>query len=76
MPEVGAVLDTKENNFKDIFQNLQEIVLQYVVSNYKKVVDLDTLIIKLEDFYLSSKKPIAPTLTRNRVPTEISKKIY
>ena len=54
MSEVGTVLRTKDDNFKEIFQNLQESVLQYVVSNYKKGVYLETPIIKLKDFGLSS----------------------
>ena len=47
MPEVGAVIRTKDENHKESFQNLQECVLQYVVENYKKGVDLDTLVRKL-----------------------------
>ena len=55
MPEVGAVLRTKDNNFKEILQNLQEIVLQYVMANYKKGVYLAPLMRKIEDVDLSSK---------------------
>ena len=55
MPEVGAVLGTKGENSKESFQNLQESVLQYVVENYKKGVDLEPLVRKLEDIDLSSK---------------------
>ena len=47
MPEVGAVLGTKDKNYKESFQNLQECVLNYVVENYKKGVDLAPLIKKL-----------------------------
>ena len=47
MPEVVAVLGTKDENYKKIFQNLQECVLQCVVENYKKGVDLAPLITKL-----------------------------
>ena len=34
--EVGAVLRTKDKIYKEIFQNLQGCVLQYMVENYKK----------------------------------------
>ena len=47
VPEVGAVLGTKDKNYKESFQNLQECVLNYVVENYKKGVDLAPLINKL-----------------------------
>ena len=47
VPEVGAVLGTKDKNYKESFQNLQECVLNYVVENYKKGVDLAPLIKKL-----------------------------
>ena len=66
MPEVGAVLGTKDENYKESFQNLQECVLQHVMENYKKWVDLVPLIRKLEDVELSSKEPEAPTGTGNR----------
>ena len=49
MPEVVIVLGTKDENHKESFQNLQECVLQYVVTNYKKGVYLEPLIRKLED---------------------------
>ena len=49
MPKVGAVLKTKDGNRKENFQSLQENVLQCVVKNYKKWVDLATLTRKLED---------------------------
>ena len=45
--EVDSVLGTKDNNFKESFQNFQESVLQYVVENYKKWVDIVTIIRKL-----------------------------
>ena len=76
MPEVGAVLRTKGENYKESFQNLQECVLQYVVSIYKKGEDILPLNRKIEDFDQSSKKPTAPTGTGTRAPTEISKKRY
>ena len=76
MPEVGAVLGTKDENYKESFQNLQECVLQHVMENYKKWVDLVPLIRKLEDVELSSKEYTAPIETRNKDPTEKSKKIY
>ena len=47
MPEVGAVLGTKYENFNEIFQNLQYSAFQYVVKNYKKGVYLAPLIRKL-----------------------------
>ena len=74
MPEVGTVLGTKDENYKESFQNLQECVLQYVVANYKKLVDLTPLIMKLEGVDLSSKEPTAPTEIRNRAPIEIARK--
>ena len=55
---------------------MQENSLQYVVTNYKKWVDLSPLIRKIEDVDLSSKKYTAPIETRNKDPTEKSKKIY
>ena len=76
VPEVGAVIRTKDENHKESFQNLQECVLQYVVENYKKGVDIAPLIRNLENVEESSKEPKAPTGTGNRAPTEISKKIY
>ena len=66
VPEVGAVLRNKDENYKESFQNLQECVLQHVMENYKKWVDLVPLIRKLEDVELSSKEPEAPTGTGNR----------
>ena len=45
--EVDSVLGTKDDNFKESFQNFQESVLQYVVENYKKWVDIVTIIRKL-----------------------------
>ena len=36
MPAVGAVIRTKDENFKESFQNLKAIVLKYLVENYKK----------------------------------------
>ena len=47
-----------------------------MVENYKKRVYLAPRIRKLDDVDLSSKEPTAPTGTRNKVPTEIYKKIY
>ena len=76
MPEVGAVLGTKDKNYKDIFQNLQEYALQCLVVKYKKELDIYTLIKKLEDADLSIKEPTAPTGTRNRDPIETAKKLY
>ena len=54
MPEVGAGLGTKDKKFKEISQNLQESLLQYMVENYKKWVYLASLVSKLEEIYLSS----------------------
>ena len=51
-PEVGALIGTKDKNFKEILKNLLEIVLQYAVKNYNKWVDLAPLIMKLYDAYL------------------------
>ena len=76
MPEVGTVLRTKYENYKESFQNLQEYVLQYLVAKYKKGVDLAPLTRKLEDVDISSKEPTATTGTGNRDPTEIAKKRY
>ena len=76
MPENGAVLDTKYENYKESLQNLQECVFPYVVVNYKKGVDLEPLIRKLEDVDISIKEPTAPTVTGNRAPPEISKTRY
>ena len=36
MPTFGAVLRTKDENYKVSIQNLQENVLQYVAVNYNK----------------------------------------
>ena len=47
LPEVGAVLGTRDNNFKESFQNLQEGVLQYVLAIYKKGLDIAPLVRKL-----------------------------
>ena len=47
MPSVGTVLGTKDENFKEIFQNVQESVLKDVVENYKNGVDLAPLTRKL-----------------------------
>ena len=44
MPEIGTVIGKKDENFKEIFQKFQESVLHNVMSNYKKGVDLATLI--------------------------------
>ena len=55
MLEFGAVLSSKEENIKEIFQNFQESVLQYVVEKYSKGVDIVPLIRKIEDVDLSSK---------------------
>ena len=74
--EVGAVLRTKDDNYNETFQNLQECVLQYVVENYKKGVDLAPLIRKLEDVDLSSKEPKVLIETINRAPAETDMKIY
>ena len=76
MPEVGAVLGTKGENSKESFQNLQESVLQYVVENYKKGVHIETFIMKLEEFDLSSKEPTETTGPGKKDPTEIAKKRY
>ena len=70
------MLRTKDQNCKEIFLNLHESALQYVVENYKKEVYLEPLIKKLEDVYLSSKEPAATTGTGNKGPIEIAKKIY
>ena len=43
MPEFGAVLGTKDENFKESYQNLQESVLKHVVENYKKGEELAPL---------------------------------
>ena len=69
MPEVGAVLRTKDENYKEILPNLQECVLQYVLEKYKKWVYLDPLIRKLEDVDQSRTDAIAPTGTGTRAPT-------
>ena len=76
MLEVGAVIGTKDTNFKESFQNLQECVLKYVAENYKKGVDLVPLISKLEDFELSSKEPKSSIGNGSKDLTEISKKRY
>ena len=57
------MLGTKDENYKESYQNLLECVLQYVVANCKKVVDLAPLIRKLEDVDLSSNELTAPTGT-------------
>ena len=49
------MLGTNDENYKKTFQNLKGCVLQYVVENYKKWVDIVHLTRKLEDVYLSSK---------------------
>ena len=50
--------------------------MQYVAENYKKGLDIATIIRKMEDVDLSSKEPISSTGTGTRAPTEITKKIY
>ena len=47
MSDVGTVLGTKYNNFRESFQNLQESVLQYLVEKYKKGIDLSPLTRKI-----------------------------
>ena len=76
MPKVGAVLCTKEENYKEILQNVQECVLQYMIEIYKKGVYLAPLTRKLEDVDLSSKEPKVLIGTINRAPTETDTKIY
>ena len=70
------MLGTKYKNYKEIFKNLQECVLQYALVKYKKGLDIAPLIMKLEDVDISSKEPISPTGTGTRSPTEITKKRY
>ena len=76
MPEVGALIETKEENYKESFQNLQENVLQYVVENYKKGVDLAPLIRKLEDVDLSRKELGPPTGPGRKGASDINKRRY
>ena len=54
--EVGSVLRTKEEKYKESFQNLQENVLQHVLENDKKGGDLALLIRKPGDVEISSKE--------------------
>ena len=63
------MLSTKDDNFKESFQNLQESLLQYMVENYKKRVYLAPLTNKLEDVELSIKEPTATKVTGNKGPT-------
>ena len=51
------MLGTKAKNYKEIFHNLQENVLQYAVVNYKKGVNLLPLNRELEDVDISRKEP-------------------
>ena len=74
MPESGAVLITKGENYKENFQNLQDNVLQYVVSNHNKLVDLAPLIRKIEDVDLTNKEPGPPTGPGRKVSLRIAKK--
>ena len=46
------------------------------MENYKKGVDLETLVRKLEDVYISSKGTTSLTGTGTKGPTEIAEKIY
>ena len=55
LPEVGEVLGSKEENFKERFQILQEIILQYMVENNKKGVYLALLTRKVEYIDISIK---------------------
>ena len=55
VPGFGAVLGTKDKNYRETFQSLQENVLQYVIANYNKGVNLTPLIRKLEYMGLSRK---------------------
>ena len=76
MPEVGADIGTKEEKYKENFNSLQENVLQYVVENYKKGVDLAPLIRKIEDAELSRKEPGPPTGSGSKRASDIAKKRY
>ena len=76
VPVVGAMIRTKDKNFKESLQNFQESVLQYVMANYKEGVDIATLIRKLEDVDISSEESVEPTGSWKNCPTEISKKRY
>ena len=74
MPEVGAVIRTKDKNYEGSFQNLQENMLQYVVANDKKGADPAPIIGKPEDVYLSRKEPGTPTGPGSKGASDIAKK--
>ena len=63
------MIGKKDNNYKEIFQNLQDCVLQYVVENYKKGVDLAPFMSKMEEVNLSIKEPITTMVTVSKDPT-------
>ena len=72
MTEFGAVLGTKDKNYKEIFQNLQENVLQHEVENYYKGVDLAPLTSKLEDVDLTNNELGPPTGSGSKLPSYIT----
>ena len=76
MPEVGEVIGTKDKNYKESFQMLQENVLQYVVADYKKGINLEPLISKLKEMDLSKKEPGPPTGAGIKCDYDISKERY
>ena len=74
MAKVGAVLGTKDENYKESFQNLQMIVLQYVVENYIKGVNLAPLINTVKEVDLTSKEPGPPTVFGSKGASDVTKK--
>ena len=62
--------------FKEIFQNLKREIIKVFGGKLQKELYLAPLIRELEKVDISVKELIPPTGTGNRVPTEITKKIY
>ena len=67
MPEVGAVIIKKDEKYEESFQNLQENVLQYVVTIDRKGADPAPIIGKLEDLDISIKEPGPHTVPVGKV---------
>ena len=70
--KVVSVLGTKDKNYKEIIQNLQENVLQHEVENYYKGVDLAPLTSKLEDVDLTNNELGPPTGSGSKLPSYIT----
>ena len=62
--------------FKEIFKKLKREIIKVFGGKLQKGLYLAPLIRELEKVDISVKELIPPTGTGNRVPTEITKKIY